>query len=95
MAENALGVRSMIRLVRQAPLQQTASPQKSCVLGPQSASVTHTVAPHWCLTLNTAPQPCRGMFSPHEEGLVTLKQAADKFGQAAMWELELQVPHAP
>ena len=35
------------------------------------------------------------MFSPQAAGLVTLQQAADRFGQAAMFLLDWQVPQAP
>jgi hypothetical protein len=96
MDEKAAGVRSMTLLVRQEPPQQVASPQKLVVRGPQSATVTHTVAPeHWCLTFITEPQPRRGMFSPQVSGLVMSQQAADVFGQAAMFLLDWQVPQAP
>ena len=54
MVENAAGVRSMTRWVRQLPLQQVSSEHQSWVFGPQSANVTQTVAPeHWCLTFTT------------------------------------------
>lgn len=96
MAENAAGVRSMTRWVRHWPLQQVCSLHQSWTFGPQSAMVTQTLAPeHWCLTFITEPQPRLGMFSPQAPGLVTLKQAAEALGHAAMFLLDWQVPQAP
>lgn len=96
MAEKAAGVRSMTRWVRQEPLQQVCSLHHIWVLGPQSARVTQTAAPeHWCLTFTTEPQPRLGMFSPQAAGSVTLQQAEERLGQAAMFLPDWQVPQAP
>jgi hypothetical protein len=96
MAENAEGVRSITRLVRQVPLQQAVSPQKLLVRGPQSETVTQTVAPeHWWRTFITEPQPRRWMVSPHRSGRVMSKHAWEVLGHAAWCALDWQVPHAP
>ena len=82
--------------VRHWPPQQDLAPQKLFVRGPQSAIVMQTVAPlHWCRTFITAPQPRRGMFSPHRSGRVMSQQADEAFGQAPLRWLEWQVPQAP
>ncbi|GHJ40730.1 hypothetical protein Sm713_63390 [Streptomyces sp. TS71-3] len=77
-------------------MQQVASPQKLLVRGPQSETVTHTVAPeHWCLTFITEPQPRLGMLSPHRSGRVMSKHDCEALGQAACALLDWQVPQAP
>jgi hypothetical protein len=85
-----------MRFLWQSPLQQACSPQNSCVSGPQSANVTQTSLPeHLQWTFTTCPQPRRGRLSPHAPGLVTLKHAALRLGQAPMCLPDWQVPHAP
>jgi hypothetical protein len=70
-------------LVRQLPLQQTASPQNWWVFGPQSATDTVTQAPeHQWVTKIVLPQGLYGRFSPHWSGRVMLKQACEAYGQA-------------
>jgi hypothetical protein len=92
----AEAVRSMRRFDAQVEPQQTLSPQKLLVRGPQSAIEVVTAAPlHRLVVRCRKPHPRRVRPRPHRSGRVMSKQAWEAFGQACWREPELQVPQAP
>jgi hypothetical protein len=87
-AENAAGVRSMIRLEAHAPPQQARSPQNRSVCGPQSAIDVTTREPLHRLVVECRNPQVRRVIPviPQRSGLVISRHAADVFGQAC-WKL--------